>query len=210
VIPAFLKRVDVVERGGAWSAYLEETRRETREIARRLVEPQSAVASAAGVVAAEAQDVALTDFDPDGELKVVAAALYAVSIAPDAELLASRARMTADERAAVLAAYVGKRLNRRHRPGRAFERTRTASTCSATTAPSATCSGTACSRSSGSGSRRARLRVPDAIAEAGAADDWRAVMAESAELHDAIEAAGAADAARTRCRWRIACASTWR
>jgi len=28
-----LKRVDVVERGGAWSAYLEETRRETRETA---------------------------------------------------------------------------------------------------------------------------------------------------------------------------------
>src|SRR2546427_1672879 len=33
--PAFLKRVDVPERGGIWSAYLEETRRETREGARR-------------------------------------------------------------------------------------------------------------------------------------------------------------------------------
>ena len=30
----------------------------------------------------------LTDFDPDGEVKVVAAALYAVSSRPDAELLA--------------------------------------------------------------------------------------------------------------------------
>src|SRR2546428_7183548 len=36
VIPAFLKRVDMPERGGAWSAYLEETRKETREVARRL------------------------------------------------------------------------------------------------------------------------------------------------------------------------------
>src|SRR5215470_8350960 len=71
VIPAFLKRVDIAERGGAWSAYLEETRRETREIARRLVEAQSAAASAAGAVAGESQDIALTDFDPDGELKVV-------------------------------------------------------------------------------------------------------------------------------------------
>src|SRR5213596_3531758 len=32
VIPAFLKRLDVPERGGAWSAYLEETRKETREV----------------------------------------------------------------------------------------------------------------------------------------------------------------------------------
>jgi len=191
VIPAFLKRVDVVERGGAWSAYLEETRRETREIARRLVEPQSAVASAAGVVAAEAQDVALTDFDPDGELKVVAAALYAVSSRGDAELLEAARRMTRDERAAVLAAYVGKRLNRRHRPGRAFERTSY--------------------RFDVLGDygafrdlQRHRLLtlewqrltphhghvVPDAIAEAGVADEWRRMMDESAQLHDAIEAAG--------------------
>src|SRR5207247_1983938 len=124
VIPAFLKRVDVAERGGAWSAYLEETRRETREIARRLVEPASAAAPrTAGAVAGETEEVTLTDFDPDGELKVVAAALYAVSSRGDAELLEAARRMTRDERAAVLAAYVGKRLNRRHRPGRAFERT---------------------------------------------------------------------------------------
>ena len=191
VIPAFLKRVDVAERGGAWSAYLEETRRETREIARRLVEPARAAASLTAAVAGQAQEVALTDFDPDGELKVVAAALYAVSSLGDAELLEAARRMTRDERAAVLAAYVGKRLNRRHRPGRAFERTSY--------------------RFDGLGDygafrdlQRHRLltlewqrlpprhghAAPDAIAEAGAADDWRRVMDESAELHDAIEAAG--------------------
>ena len=32
--------------------------------------------------------------------------------------------------------------------------------------------------------------MPDEITEAGAADDWRRVLAESAELHDAIEDAG--------------------
>ena len=188
VIPAFLKRVDVAERGGAWSAYLEETRRETREIARRLVEPPSAAASP---TASEVQEVTLTDFDPEGELKVVAAALYAVSSRGDAELLEAARRMTRDERAAVLAAYVGKRLNRRHRPGRAFER--------------------ASYRFDVLGDygafrdlQRHRLLTlewqrltprhghvrPDAIAEAGAADDWRRVMDESAQLHDAIEAAG--------------------
>jgi len=192
VIPAFLRRVDVAERGGAWSAYLEETRRETREIARRLVEPASAAASrTTGPVGGEAEEVTLSDVDPDGELKVVAAALYAVSSRGDAELLEAARRMTRDERAAVLAAYVGKRLNRRHRPGRAFERTSY--------------------RFDVLGNygafrdlQRHRLLtlewqrltprhghvVPDAIADAGAAGDWGRVMDESAKLHDAIEAAG--------------------
>src|SRR5207253_3426644 len=42
VIPAFLKRVDVPERGGVWSTYFEDTRRETRDVARRLLERDSA------------------------------------------------------------------------------------------------------------------------------------------------------------------------
>src|SRR5207247_7529033 len=69
------------------------------------------------------EEVTLTDFDPDGEVKVVAAALYAVTALPDDELLARARKLTHEERRAVLDAYVGKRLNRRHRPGRAFERT---------------------------------------------------------------------------------------
>ena len=51
----------------------------------------------------------LCDFDPDGEIKVVAAALYAASALPDDQLLAIARRMTADERARVLRAYVGER-----------------------------------------------------------------------------------------------------
>ena len=188
VIPAFLKRVDVPERGGVWSAYLEETRRETRDVARRLVAPGPSHEPGGR---ASGEEVALTDFDPDGEAKVVAAGLYAVSSRSDSELLEIARRMTPDERGAVLAAYVGKRLNRRHRPGRAFERTSY--------------------RFDVLGDygafrdlQRHRLLtlewqrltprhghvMPEAIAEAGAADDWGRVLAESAVLHDAIEAAG--------------------
>jgi thymidylate synthase ThyX len=191
VIPAFLKRVDVPERGGVWSTYLEDTRRETRDVARRLLERESVVSQSGSNAGGTGEEVTLTDYDPDGEAKVVAAALYAVSSRPDAELLEIARRMTTDERNAVLAAYIGKRLNRRHRPGRAFERTSY--------------------RFDVLGDygafrdlQRHRLLtlewqrltprhghvVPDAIAEAGAADDWRRVLAESAELHDAIEAAG--------------------
>ncbi|MGH7304256.1 MAG: FAD-dependent thymidylate synthase [Candidatus Rokuibacteriota bacterium] len=197
VIPAFLKRVDVPERGGVWSTYFEETRRETRDVARRLLERGPAARQPgrdAGPVAGD--EVTLTDYDPDGEAKVVAAALYAVSSRSDAALLEIARRMTADERGTVLAAYVGKRSNRRHRPGRAFERTSY--------------------RFDVLGDygafrdlQRHRLLtlewqrltprhgyvMPEAIAEAGAADDWRAVLAESAELHDAVETAGLPDVA---------------
>src|SRR5262245_42534200 len=191
VIPAFLKRVDVPDRGGVWSTYLEQTRRDTRDVASRLVERGRAATPSGGLPDSADDEVTLTDYDPDGEVKVIAAALYAVSSRPDAELAEIARRMTPDERGAVLAAYVGKRLNRRHRPGRAFERT--------------------AYRFDVLGDygafrdlQRHRLLtlewqrltprhgyvVPEAVAEAGAAEEWRSVLAESAELHDAIEAAG--------------------
>src|SRR5438477_1302464 len=124
VIPAFLKRVDLPERGGAWSAYLAETRAATAAVAARtLATPEAAAARAPDWRTGDEAEVALTDFDPDGEVKVVAAALYAVTDRPDHELLAIARALTPGQRAEVLRAYVGRRGNRRHRPGRAFERT---------------------------------------------------------------------------------------
>ena len=114
VIPAFLTRVDRPERGGVWSDYLRETRTATAAVAAEVL---------AGVTAEPGDAVTLTDFDPDGEVKVVAAALYAVTALPDAQLQAVARRFTQAQRADVLRAYVGERQNRRHKPGRAFERT---------------------------------------------------------------------------------------
>src|SRR5204863_1425207 len=114
VIPAFLRRVDLLDRGGAWSSYLDETRRTTSRVAAALLAEEGATPR---------DEVTLTDFDPDGEVKVVAAALYAVSDVPDDRLLEIAQKMTEGERRAILEAYVGQRMNRRHRPGRAFERT---------------------------------------------------------------------------------------
>jgi hypothetical protein len=67
--------------------------------------------------------VTLTDHDPLGEEKVIAAAMYASSDLPDDRLQSLAHSMSPDERKAVLRAYVGERGNRRHKPGRAFERT---------------------------------------------------------------------------------------
>ena len=67
--------------------------------------------------------VTLTDWDPEAEIKIVAAALYTVTERPDAELLAMARAMSPEKRARIMAAFVGDRANRRHRPGRAMERT---------------------------------------------------------------------------------------
>jgi hypothetical protein len=64
----------------------------------------------------------MTNFDPDGELKVTAAVLYPASDLPDDQLLRVVREMPTDERAEILAASVGARTNRRHKPGRAWER----------------------------------------------------------------------------------------
>ncbi len=187
VIPAFLRRLERPERGGVWSRYLAETREETRRVAGRLLE---------GIEPEPRPEVTLTDFDPDGEVKVVAAALYAASDLPDDQLLAVARKLGPEERRQVLEAYVGRRENRRHKPGRAFERTSY--------------------RFDVLGDygafrdlQRHRLltlewqplsprhghATPEELGEAGALADWTRVMQESAALHDALAGAGLAEAA---------------
>jgi hypothetical protein len=67
--------------------------------------------------------VTLLDFDPDGEDKVIAAICAPLVDRPEDQVLDRVRRLGAEEKRSLLAAYVGDRQNRRHRPGRAFERT---------------------------------------------------------------------------------------
>ena len=183
VIPAFLTRVDQAERGGRWTAYLADTRARTRAVADRLAGPAS--------VEGREAEVTLTDFDPDGEIKVVAAALYPASQHSDRDLIELARRMSVEDRANVLAACVGDRANRRHKPGRAFERT--AYRFDVLTDYGAF-----------RDLQRHRLLTidwqsltprhgyvqPEAAIEAGLDADWRHVMTRSAELHDRMSSAG--------------------
>ena len=154
VIPSFLQRVDVKERGGEWSDYLVSTREQTARLVERLwpdlrsPHPSSEPAFDAGEA-----EVTLLDFDPEGEEKVLVAACFS--------------HLGCSEREA--ARRVGASRTRRPR-GSAARRTwgsgataatgpvarssgpTTASSSSPTTARFATCSATACSRSSGSAS----------------------------------------------------------
>ena len=115
VIPSFLQRIDLLDRGVAWSRYLEETREATAAMAAELF------ADAPGPD--DEPRVQLTDFDPDGEDKVLAAMLYEQVDLPEHRLVERVTGMSADERRRLAEAYVGDRVNRRHKPGRALERT---------------------------------------------------------------------------------------
>jgi thymidylate synthase ThyX len=116
VIPSFLRRVDLPDRGLAWSAYLRDTREATAETARRVLGESSEVAPTDS-------RVTLVDYDPEGEVKVIAAMLYASSHLPETEIEQRVRQMSVEDRLAVVRAYCGERSNRRHKPGRALERT---------------------------------------------------------------------------------------
>jgi len=118
VIPSFLKRVDLDDRGVAWSTYLASTRSAVDELAQRLLEPSPAEAAPAEEEAA----VQLVEWDPDGEVKLVTSILYPHTSQSEAAIDARVRRMTTEERLEVIRAYVGDRENRRHKPGRALER----------------------------------------------------------------------------------------
>lgn len=114
VVPSFLTRVDRPDRGGAWSSYLETNRVTMEDAAQSLLgdeEPQ------------EVEFVTLVDFDPQGEDKMVAAMLYPYSSLPETQILDRVQKMSAEEKRSVILAYAGQRENRRHKPGRALERT---------------------------------------------------------------------------------------
>jgi len=188
LIPAFLTRVDRPDRGGAWTEYLRETRANVARVADQTLD---------GTQPEERPEVTLTDFDPDGEVKVVAAALYAASTLPDDQLLDVARKMSIDERASILRAYVGERTNRLHRPGRAFERTSYRFDV-------------ACDYGAFRDLQRHRMltiewqalspdpgyEIPPDVEEVGAIADWRGVMERSADVYGAMHAAGLGDVAQ--------------
>ena len=113
VIPSFLRRVDLADRGGRWSHYLETTREHTSEMVEALF---------GGIPVDRTESVQLVDFDPEAEDKLLAAICYPHTHLPESQLLQRVRGLAPAERLGLLRAYIGDRENRRHKPGRAFER----------------------------------------------------------------------------------------
>jgi thymidylate synthase ThyX len=111
VIPAFLRRVDMPDRGVAWIDYLSST-----------TEAMRALGGAVDLPIEDRPEVTLVEWDPEAEEKIAAAALYAATDLPDDTLRSHVKGLDAETRARIIGTYVGDRGNRRHKPGRAMER----------------------------------------------------------------------------------------
>lgn len=186
VAPAFLRRVDLPDRGGDWSRYLEETSR-----------AMQAIGATWDDASPERPEVALVEWDPEAETKVAAAALYAVSDLPDDVLLTRVRALPAEERRALIATYVGDRRNRRHKPGRALERVayRFDILCDYGIFRDLQRHRLLTLEWQRLGTRHGHI-TPEAIFELGEADRWRTAMDDAARLADRVAAAHGPDVAQ--------------
>jgi len=113
VIPAFVKRVDMPDRGGAWVEYLQALRTRASEAAARFGLDD-------GREREEPPAVRLLRAE-GSEQDLVAACLFEGSDLPEDELRSAAAGLDPAERARLVADLAGGRANRRHKPGRGFE-----------------------------------------------------------------------------------------
>lgn len=115
VIPSFLKRVEVAERGVAWTEYLATTKGATRELISSMWPGE--------LESEPGEHVQLVAYDPEGETRILESIVFANSSVSNDEAVRRVRSMSPQDRSALLKTYVGDRRNRRHRPGRAFEST---------------------------------------------------------------------------------------
>jgi thymidylate synthase ThyX len=111
-IPTFLERADKPERGGAMTAYFANTRNAVRKLAtENLKESYGELPPA----------VQLVRSWPINELDLVPHMLYEHSSMSLADIKSNVDKWPIEQKLDVFSAYMGERLNRRHRPGRALE-----------------------------------------------------------------------------------------
>jgi thymidylate synthase ThyX len=121
-IPEMVTRLDRPDRGGVWVEYLRETALALEAEGERLIVPGGHQHDLPGVEA-PSPAVTLLRWDPDGEQRIMAAALLPHTSAGLGEIVAAVRALSEAERDRLFAAALGVRGNRRHRPGRGFEHT---------------------------------------------------------------------------------------
>jgi thymidylate synthase ThyX len=113
VMPSFVSRVERPDRGGEWVTYLEQRREATERWVSRLgLDRRDS--------GADTPSVELVHVDGSEE-GLLASCLFESATASETEILGRLDVLDRAERAELLAALVGERSNRRHRPGRGFE-----------------------------------------------------------------------------------------
>lgn len=117
VIPSFVQRVEIPDRGGLWVDFLAERRAAGERWAAKLGVGESSDEADSG------PSVTLLSHDGD-ERRLATALLFESGATDEREIAAAVGKLGGDELAELLAALAGDRENRRHRPGRGYEAVR--------------------------------------------------------------------------------------
>jgi thymidylate synthase ThyX len=115
VIPSFVARIDRPDRGGEWISFLRLRQQQAEEGARRfgLDTNEDETEPAVDLLSSEGD-----------EADLLVSLLFEASRVSEREIRRAVEGLSNEERGALIAALVGPRSNRRHRPGRGFERLR--------------------------------------------------------------------------------------
>jgi len=113
VIPSFLSRVARPDRGGEWISFLEERRETTESWVSRLGLDRREPDSSGPTV-----DLLAVH---GNELDLLTGSLFESADVSEIEIRSRLEAMSTEERSQLMAAVIGERKNRRHRPGRGFE-----------------------------------------------------------------------------------------
>jgi thymidylate kinase/thymidylate synthase ThyX len=114
VLSTFLERADKPDRGGAWMAYRAETAKEVKKLTDKYLPSTHSNH--------DDETVRLTSVWPRNELDLVPDMLYEHASHSLDEIKEEVESWEFSKREEVFQAYIGKRLNRRQRPGRALEK----------------------------------------------------------------------------------------
>ena len=188
VMPSFVSRVERPDRGGEWVSYLQARREATEDWVSRLGLDRRSSSESSPTV--ELVGVDGTEED------LLASCLFEAAAAPESEIRARIDVLDRDERARLLAAMVGERGNRRHRPGRGFEALRYRFEIVSDYGGfrdlqrhrMLTCQWQRLSPDLGAG-------VPEELTEAGVGDGYRRALETSREEYERLVEAGLRDAA---------------
>lgn len=113
ISPVFFERADKPERGGALSVYQATNRSEIQKLAKSYISNHYGT---------EPEAVSLTDYWPLNELDIVPDMLYGASNHSLESLRNEVGVWPYQKKLEVFESYIGERLNRRQRPGRALEK----------------------------------------------------------------------------------------
>jgi thymidylate synthase ThyX len=117
----FFVRTDLANRGGAKTEYRRQNRSRMQKIATRL--GLRIPVRKTPVLEEDPSCVSLLSYTPSDETSLAADCLYDSALDSSHEEIQRAVRLlTHNERGDILRAYIGDRLNRRHKPGRAFEK----------------------------------------------------------------------------------------